>query len=237
MSLTFPGTGMARPLPAHSLPANLSPTFWLSPLDERLHCPDVLSVRERRSLSSLESSRAQQVLRSRVLLRRLAAAALRCDARDVPLQADPGRPPRLYGVDGVHLSLSHSHGMALAALHSQPIGVDVEPGTRQLSATLVARFFSPEEAAALRHHRQQDGIASVHQRRLDSWLAKESLCKLLHLPLLRGLREWRYAADQQAVIHRQGQVIPCLVQRSGSWAWACCTHQPLSELLPVLTAA
>ena len=224
-------------MPARSLPAHLSPTFWLSPLDERLHCPEVLSTRERRSLASLKPSRAQQVLRSRVLLRRLAATALHCEAADVPLQAEPGSPPRLCGVDGLHLSLSHSHGTALAALHARPIGVDVEPGTRQLSANLVERFFSPEEAAALRSHQQQTGIASAQQRRLDGWLAKESLCKLLHLPLLRGLREWRYAPDQQAVIHRQGQAVPCLVQRSGAWAWACCTHQPLPDHRPVLTAA
>lgn len=219
------------------MPAHLSPTFWLSPLDERLHCPDVLSTRERCSLAALEPWRAQQVLRSRVLLRRLAATALHCEASDVPLQAKPGCPPRLYGVDGLHLSLSHSHGTALAALHTRPIGVDVEPGTRQLSAALVERFFSPEEAAALRNHQQQTGIFSARQRRLDGWLAKESLCKLLHLPLLRGLREWRYAADQQAVIHRQGQTIPCLVQRSGAWAWACCTHQPIPDRRPVPTAA
>ena len=201
--------------------------FWFSPLDERHHCPELLSRREQFILATLPAPRAQQVLRSRVLLRRLAAASLHCDPGDVPLRADPGRPPQLQGVNGLHLSLSHSHGMALAALHSQPIGVDVETGTRLVPATLVARFFGCEEALALQRHQQREGMGSAGQRRLDCWLAKESVCKLLNQPLLTGLREWRYVSEQQAVINRQGRVIPCLVQRSGPWAWACCTHQPL----------
>ncbi|MXW12204.1 MAG: 4'-phosphopantetheinyl transferase superfamily protein [Synechococcus sp. SB0662_bin_45] len=196
--------------------------LWLSPLDERLHCPEWLQPSERDALGDLPPQRSQEVLRSRVLLRRLAARVLGCVPQAVPLRADPGQPPRLQPAQGWHLSLSHSRGAALAAMARQPLGVDLEADNRPVAPALVRRFFSPQEARMLADLERERGPRWAQRQRLHCWLAKESLCKLLHQPLLPILKSWRYDPRGQALIHGGGQVIPCRIGSDGPWSWGCC---------------
>jgi len=203
--------------------------LWLSPLDERLHRPQWLHPSERDALETLSSSspqRSREVLRSRVLLRRLAARVLGCGPRAVPLRADPGQPPRLHSLQGWHLSLSHSRGAALAAMARQPLGVDLEAGNRPVSPALARRFFSPREARTLADLERERGPRWGQRQRLHCWLAKESLCKLLNQPLLPVLKSWRYDPDRQVLIHGRGQVIPCRIGSEGPWSWGCCAMAP-----------
>ena len=200
--------------------------LWLSPLDERHHCPEWLQPFEREALENLSPQRAREVLRSRVLLRRLAARVLGCGPQTVPLRADPGHPPQLQPAQGWHLSLSHSRGAALAAIARQPLGVDLEVGNRPITPRLARRFFSAQEANTLDALEQEHGPQWAQRQRLACWLAKESLCKLLKQPLLPVLKTWRYDLDRQVLIHERGQVIPCWVGSSGQWFWGCCALAP-----------
>lgn len=201
--------------------------LWLSSLDERHHCPEWLQPSERDALEDLSPQRAQEVLRSRVLLRRLAARVLGCTPRAVPLRADSGQPPRLRPSGGWHLSLSHSRGgAALVAMARQPLGVDLEAGNRRVTPPLVRRFFSAQEANALDALEREHGPQRAQRQRLHCWLAKESLCKLLNQPLLPILKTWRYDSDRQVLIHGQGRMIPCRIGSSGPWSWGCCAMAP-----------
>lgn len=200
--------------------------LWLSPLDERHHCPEWLQPSERDALESLPPQRAQEVLRSRVLLRRLAAWVLGCTPQAVSLQAGPGKLPQLRPSQGWHLSLSHSCGAALVAMARQPLGVDLEANHRPVASALVRRFFSPQEANALDTMELEKGSQWAQRQRLCCWLAKESLCKLLNQPLLPVLKAWRYSPDRQVLIHEQGQVIPCRIGSIGPWRWGCCAMAP-----------
>ena len=199
--------------------------LWLSPLDERHHCPEWIPSAERDALEGLSPQRAREVLRSRVLLRRLAARVLGCAPRAVRLQADPGQPPRLRDAQGWHLSLSHSRGAALVAMARQPLGIDLEARNRPITPALVRRFFSAREANVLDVLEQEHGPQWAQRQRLACWLAKESLCKLLHQPLLPSLKAWRYDPDRQALTHVQsGRTIPCRVGSSGQWSWGYCAR-------------
>ena len=200
--------------------------LWLSPLDERQHRPEWLQPAEREALKDLSPQRAQEVLRSRVLLRRLAARILGCVPQAAPLRADPGQPPRLRPAQGWHLGLSHSRGAALVAMARQPLGIDLEASNRPVTPALARRFFSSREADALDAMEREHGPQWMQRRRLACWLAKESLCKLLDQPLLPILKAWRYDPDRQALTHLRGRRIPCRVGSSGQWSWGCCTLTP-----------
>ncbi len=201
--------------------------LWLSPLDGRHHCPEWLHPSERDALEDLPPQRSQEVLRSRVLLRRLAARVLGCTPQAVPLRADPGELPQLHHGQGWHLSLSHSRGAALAAMARQPLGVDLEASNRPIAPPLARRFFSPQEAHALDLLEREHGSQWAQRQRLACWLAKESLCKLLNQPLLPILKSWRYDPGRQVLVHGQGQAIPCRVGCSGQWSWGCCAMAPV----------
>lgn len=209
--------------------------LWLSPLDERHHCPEWLQPSERNALEDLSPQRAREVLRSRVLLRRLAARVLGCTPRSVPLRADPGQPPRLLPSEGWHLGLSHSRGAALVAMARQPLGVDLEANNRSVTPALARRFFSSREARTLDALELERGPQRARRQRLHGWLAKESLCKLLNQPLLPILKSWRYDWDRQVLIHGQGQVIPCRVGSVGQWSWGHCTMAPAQGRLRRVT--
>jgi len=201
--------------------------LWLSPLDERLHCPEWLQPSERDALEDLSPQRALEALRSRVLLRQLAARVLGCEPRTAPLRANPGHPPRLQPAQGWHLSLSHSRGAALAAMARQPLGVDLEASNRSIAPALARRFFSPWEAGTLAALERKRGPRWGQRQRLHCWLAKESLCKLLNQPLLPILKSWRYDPHSQALIHgRRGQAVPCRIGSDGPWSWGCCAMAP-----------
>ena len=158
-----------------------------------------------------------------MVLRRLAARVLGCEPQAVPLRADPGQPPRLQPAGGWHLGLSHSRGAALVAMARQPLGIDLEASNRPIPAALVRRFFSSREADALEAMEREHGPQWAHRQRLAGWLAKESLCKLLHQPLLTTLKTWRYNPNRQTLTHVGGQVIPCRIGARGPWSWGCCS--------------
>jgi len=198
--------------------------LWLSPLDERHDCPEWLQPWEHHALERLPMGRGQEVLRSRVLLRRLVAQVLGCTPQAVPLRADPGAPPQLEHMEDWHLSLSHSRGTALVAMARQQLGVDLEVHNRWISPAMARRFFSPEEADALDALERQEGPQRGQQQRLASWLAKESLCKLLRQPLLPILKTWRYDPEHHTLHHGHGQTMGCRVRSVRPWSWAYCTH-------------
>lgn len=94
-------------------------------------------------LDEAEASRAEAFARTEdrdrytvahVMLRQLLASYLDCDPAAVSFRTEPcplcGGPhgrPAVAGRTGLHFSLSHGGGYAMAAFAASPIGVDVEP--------------------------------------------------------------------------------------------------------------
>ena len=90
-----------------------------------------------------------------------------------PVERSPRGKPRFAGRDDCWFSLSHSGGIALCALSSAPVGVDVEL-VRPRRAGLPAYVLSPEELARF------DGTWEDFYR---LWTLKESWCKREDIPL------------------------------------------------------
>lgn len=84
---------------------------------------------------------------------------------------DPIGSPYIPDYDG-HISISHCRDMAVAALDSHPVGIDVETWRDQL-IRVAPRFLTPRE-------RQWAGTDP--ERLLRAWTAKEAIYKLLHTP-------------------------------------------------------
>ncbi|MDO5334722.1 MAG: 4'-phosphopantetheinyl transferase superfamily protein [Coriobacteriia bacterium] len=82
----------------------------------------------------------------------------------------PGKPS-LAGFPGLHFSISHSKGLALAALGDTPVGVDVQ-AAQLPSASLLSKAFSPAERTLVESS-ADPSLAFAHL-----WAKKESLLKL-----------------------------------------------------------
>ena len=65
-------------------------------------------------------------IRSRAMLRAVLAREIGVSPAKVPLTFNSHGKPELATRDDMHFNVSHSSGMALVAIHSRPIGVDIE---------------------------------------------------------------------------------------------------------------
>jgi 4'-phosphopantetheinyl transferase len=91
--------------------------------------PDVscLSAPERRRLALRNGEAAQRFGRAHVALRRVIAAYEGCSPHAVRLAAEYGERPQAAG--DLELSLSHCDDLALVAVATSAVGIDVEPVT------------------------------------------------------------------------------------------------------------
>ena len=112
--------------------------------------------------------------------------------------ADRSGRPRVVGVAGLHVSLSHTRELAVAALSTTgDVGVDVEP---------LARTELPPAAAWLTSAELQRVPSSATKRReelLELWVAKEATlkaCARLATVTRRSIEVWgRHERDGRAI--------------------------------------
>jgi 4'-phosphopantetheinyl transferase len=128
---------------------------WVIPLDapsvglpERLEC---LTDDERTRAERYKVPKARhQFVTGRSLLRQLLGAQLGLAPRDVPINyTGAGKPVLADTASGLHFNVTHTDGLALIALGTRQLGIDVER-IRPLANPegLVSRFFSPAERDA-----------------------------------------------------------------------------------------
>lgn len=112
------------------------------------------------------------------------------DARSAALRALRRLDPRIAGVghypdgapmpmdeagrelQGVYISISHSHRLAAAAISDRPVGIDIEQPRQQLTR-VATRFLTPEQLAGLRMRLPMLAIG---------WTVKEAVFKLARTP-------------------------------------------------------
>ncbi|MGW6130263.1 4'-phosphopantetheinyl transferase family protein [Cellulomonas sp. NPDC055163] len=136
----------------------------------------VLSAAERGRLARTRSAPARDRFASgRALARLLVAEVLGCSAREVPLALPPGASRGRPSVTGstLDLSITHSAGLAVVAVHpTGRVGVDAER-VRRVTAGLAARVLSLAEAA--RH--EDPGAPLDDAGLLTYWCRKEAVLK------------------------------------------------------------
>jgi 4'-phosphopantetheinyl transferase len=140
----------------------------------------VLSTEERRRAAAFRRPADRDLyLVAHVGLRVLLGARLALPPAEVelrraacPLCGDPHGRPETTADPPLHFSLSHAHGMALCALASSPVGVDVEASASVPDTSLVPHLH-PAEQAALRRLPQERRAEAF----LDCWVRKEAYLK------------------------------------------------------------
>lgn len=127
-----------------------------------------------------------------------------CGVADVPsVLGGADRPPYIGGHPGLHVSISHSHGYAVAVVAGYAIGVDIEKIERR-PRSLADYFCSEEECALL-----GAGPPGAEDDELITrlWSRKEALAKFLGLGGELVFRDLNVTRDR---VHIPG--------RSPAWA-------------------
>jgi phosphopantetheinyl transferase len=172
--------------------------------------------------ADLPPQRRHQYWSSRALLRRRLAERLGGPSLDLPLQAPPGRPPRLQAGAGC-VGLSHSGPALLIGWSPQPIGVDLEAAARPLQArALMRRFFPPAEVEQL------EGLppARLREAVLGSWVLKEAAIKWRRRGLAQELSAWWFDHDRGRLHHLGDGLCPeWQAGLVGGWRWGAVARQ------------
>lgn len=178
-------------MPASRKPRLLIATCRLAPLDlarlETVWLP-LLPARQRGRYAALANpGRRREWLAGRALLGELWRQAVDTNRAFVPDTLPDGRPA---APPGWHASISHSDGLAVAALATLPVGVDVQGHRPRSYRAFAARLAAPER----RGIGDPDAPEAQAQLRL-LWTLKEAAAKSVGATVRDGMRwiqfQWR----------------------------------------------
>ncbi|MFI6153055.1 4'-phosphopantetheinyl transferase family protein [Kitasatospora sp. NPDC051170] len=134
-------------------------------------------------------------------LRAVVGARTGCPPEDVRFTRGPNGKPEVDGQDGLFISLSHSHDIALVALAARPVGVDVERLGEASTVTRIAeRHFPASEFAAVAAAPEEERAALFARL----WTRKEACVKAAGARLTQGLGLPVQGVDGQLTVQGGG---------------------------------
>ncbi len=169
--------------------------FWLFSTDAPIQS---ITQHEEDIAASLPKMRSRQFRHSRGYARQALSDLWNVPALDIPLKANPGKPPELEEGWG-YISFSHCRDALLIGWSQQKLGVDLERTDRAFSASALAdRYYSEEENIALVSLQGE----ALRKAVLDRWLCKEAAIKWQRGSLAEDLVNWCCSSDALLIRHK-----------------------------------
>ena len=167
---------------------------------------------------------------SRGCLRNVMSNLTGIDPLDVPLKADPGKPPLLAKGWG-HISMSHCSDALLIGWSSAKIGVDIERKDRQFQAhKLSKRFFNQYENCEIENLTPFQAKELVLKR----WVVKEAAIKWQSGKIATNINQWIWKNNSSVAYHKKlGHKVKVYEQNQDQWTYAIAldedsiTHKPI----------
>ena len=149
---------------------------------------------------------------------------------DIPLKADPGKPPLLAKGWG-HVSMSHCSDALLIGWADEKIGVDIERKDRKLKAhKLSKRFFSKHEDSEIKGLSPSEAKDMVLKR----WVVKEAAIKWQSGKIATNINQWTWKSKSSFAYHQKlGYGVKIYQQNHDQWTFAIAldenskTHKPI----------
>ena len=127
--------------------------------------------------------------RARQAMRTILGAYLQAPPDSLEIDTTAAGKPYLAD-DRIHFNLSHSRDVALVAVATAPVGVDLEhPREFRAAERLARRICSEREYASLQRAGGDRGIAGAQLQLLRLWVRKEAVVKGTGEGLVRPLDE------------------------------------------------
>jgi len=121
----------------------------------------------------------------------------------IPITADPGKPPKLPIGMG-YISISHCRDAFIIGWHQENIGIDIERSDRDFNYKNLARkYFYPENIKNSNLNKY-----SI----LKEWSAVEAAIKCDRGSLSKDLKEWKYQKEKGNLCHKSKKIKLNLIQ-------------------------
>ena len=176
-----------------------------------------ISNEEKKWVNKLTKKRGWIYHFSRGCIRNVISNMTDLDPLQIPLKADPGRPPLLEEGWG-NISMSHCSDALLIGWSTEKIGVDIERKDRELHAhKLSKRFFTKYENQVIENLTSSQAKEEVLRR----WVVKEAAIKWQNGKISNNLREWIWENNSSFAYHKKlGQKVKVYNQNYEKWTYA-----------------
>ena len=176
-----------------------------------------ISSEEKKWVEKLTPKRGLNYHASRGCLRHVISSMTGLDPLDIPLKADPGKPPSLAKGLG-HISMSHCSDALLIGWSLAKIGVDIERKDRQFQAQkLSKRFFSQYE------NREIENLTTsqANELVLKRWVIKEAAIKWQRGKIATNINQWIWENKSSFAYHKKlGHKVKVYEQNHDQWTYA-----------------
>lgn len=153
------------------------------------------SEKELKISKDLNQKKKILYLETRSLIREAFADLYNCNPLDVPLFAEPGKPPILLNGLG-KISISHCNDALIFCLNKEKIGIDIERSDRQFNYSGIAkRYFYKYKKSDLRR-----------KDILSDWTIIEAAIKWDKGKLSEDLSFWEIQKEKKLVSNRRKNI-------------------------------
>lgn len=143
-----------------------------------------------KNLSPLNSKR---FLQTRSCMRRALGELLKLDPIEVPLLADPNKPPIILNGFG-HISISHTDNALIIIWDDEKIGIDMERKDRSFDYNMLAKKLLKENYELGRFERLDI---------LNLWCGFESVIKWDRGSISKDINSWVFNNIDKTIIHKE----------------------------------
>ena len=158
-----------------------------------------ISIEEKKWVEKLPEKRGWIYHFSRGCVRDVMSNITGFNPLEIPLKADPGKPPVLAKGWG-YISISHCSDALLIGWSKEKIGVDIERKDRNFrSQKLSKRFFSKFENLEI----ENLTTSQAKEQILKRWVVKEAAIKLQSEKISTNLKKWIWKNNSSFAYHEQ----------------------------------
>tara|TARA_Y100001968_G_scaffold217071_1_gene199801 strand:+ start:130 stop:786 length:657 start_codon:yes stop_codon:yes gene_type:complete len=176
-----------------------------------------ISSEEKKWVTKLTTRRGWMYHFSRGCIRNVMSNMTGLNPLEIPLKAEPGKPPLLAEGWG-HISMSHCSDALLIGWSSGNIGVDIERKDRKFQAhKLSRRFFTGYENLEIEHLTPTQAKEQV----LIRWVIKEAAIKWHGGKLSRNINQWIWVNNSSFAYHKKlGYQVKVFKENYDKWTYA-----------------
>lgn len=159
----------------------------------------IITKKEELMMKYFSDRRKEEFMNSRSYLRISLAEIFNLHPLDIPIDATPGKPPKLPNKYGF-TSLSHCNDAFLIAWSKEKIGIDIENKNRRVNPNVISKYLS------LNVSKNNSKISlnknKLNEKFLEYWVIKESLIKWQNGNFFFDFKKWEWDKKNSIAIHR-----------------------------------
>ena len=176
--------------------SNTKPLFWFYKLNIN---KNINSSKEIKIANDMPLLMSKRFLETRSCIRKSLGELFNLNPIDVPLLADPGKPPIIQDDYGF-LSISHTNDALIIVWDDNQIGIDMERKDREFNYKLIANKL-------IKNKNILEDLEKIERLNiLNLWCGYESAIKWIRGSIFKDIYSWKFNDKDKTITHIPSKV-------------------------------